>query len=88
MVVAFWTVHRSNGFFVLAEGFEYVMILAVIAVGIATTGPGQFSLDYAFGLTDPDFDGLTGLAIAGGGVLAGAGLLAVFYRPPKPTTDD
>jgi putative oxidoreductase len=82
-------VHRSNGFFVLAEGFEYVMILAVIAIGIATTGPGQFSLDYAFGLTDPDFDGMTGLAIAGGGgVLAGASLLAVFYRPPKPTSDD
>jgi putative oxidoreductase len=85
MVVAGWTVHRANGFFIVGEGWEYTFILATIAVGIAITGPGQYSLDYAFGLTDPDFDGVTGLLIAGlGGTLAGIGLLAVFYRPPKP----
>lgn len=89
MVVAGWTVHRDNGFFIVAEGWEYVMILAVIAIGIATTGPGQYSLDYAFELTNSDIDGLVGLAIsAGGGLLAGVGLLAVFYRPPSPTGDD
>lgn len=84
MVVAGWTVHRHNGFFIVGEGWEYTFILAVIAVGIATTGPGQYSLDYAFGLTDQDFDGINGLLIAGvGGVLAGVAQMAIFYRPPK-----
>ncbi len=84
MVVAGWTVHRDKGFFIVGDGWEYNFILAVIAVGIATTGPGQFSLDYELGLTDPDFDGLTGLLVAGvGGVLGGVGLMATFYRPPK-----
>ena len=83
MVVAAWTVHRHNGFFIVGEGWEYTFILATVAVGIATTGPGEFSLDYLFGFTDPDFDGLVGLLIAGGGgVLAAVALLAVFYRPP------
>jgi putative oxidoreductase len=88
MVVAGWTVHRSNGFFIVSEGWEYTFILAVIAAAVATTGPGEYSVDYALGLTDPDFDGFTGLAVAaGGGILAGVGLMAVFYRPPKPSAE-
>ncbi len=88
MVVAAWTVHRHNGFFIVAEGWEYTFILAVVAVGIATTGPGEFSLDYALDLTDPDFDGINGLLIAaGGGLLAGVAQMALFYRPPKATAD-
>lgn len=88
MVVAGWTVHRHNGFFIVAEGWEYVMVLAVIAVGIATTGPGEYSVDYAVGLTDPDLDGAVGLAIAaGGGIAAGVGLLLAFYRPPPAASD-
>lgn len=88
MVVAAWTVHRHNGFFIVAEGWEYTFVLAVIAIGIATTGPGEYSLDYALGLTDPDFDGLTGFLISAvGGTLAGVGLMAAFYRPPAKTED-
>jgi len=84
MVVAGWTVHRNNGFFIVSEGWEYTFILAVIALGIAATGPGQYSLDYELGLVDPDFDGINGLLIAGvGGVAAGIGQMAIFYRPPK-----
>lgn len=88
MVVAAWTVHRANGFFIVSEGWEYTFVLAVIAVGVATTGPGQYSLDYVLDLTDPDYDGLTGFLISAvGGTLAGVGLMAAFYRPPAPTTD-
>lgn len=88
MVVAGWTVHREKGFFIVGNGWEYNFIIAVVAIGIATTGPGQFSLDYALGLTDPDFDGITGLLIAAvGGVGAAIAQLAIFYRPPAPTTD-
>ena len=45
MVVAGWTVHRSNGFFIIKEGWEYVFILAVMALVSATLGPGAWSLD-------------------------------------------
>lgn len=84
MAVAVVTVHRFNGFFIVKEGWEYTVFLAVAAAGIATTGAGEYSLDYAFGLVDPDVDGPKGLAIAAGvGLVAAGGLLAIFYRPPK-----
>ncbi len=86
MVVAGWTVHRYNGFFIIKEGWEYVFILAVVAVSLATFGPGDWSLDAALDI-DHDLDGWTGMAISAGlGLAAGVGLLAVFYRPP-PTED-
>lgn len=46
MVVAAWTMHRANGFFIVEEGWEYNLILAVAAVAIAGTGAGRFSVDY------------------------------------------
>jgi len=52
MVVAGWTVHRSNGFFILKEGWEYVFVLAIAALVVATLGPGEWSLDEALGITD------------------------------------
>lgn len=82
MLVAGYTVHRENGFFIVSEGWEYNFILAVVAVGIATTGPGEYSLDWQLELVN-DFDGVTGLLIAAvGGVAAAVGQLALFYRPP------
>ncbi len=85
MTVAAYTVHIRNGFFILDEGWEYVFVLAVIAVTIAILGPGAWSVDDALGIAD-DLDGYAGLSIAaGGGVAAAAILLAVAYRPPPPT---
>ena len=46
MLVAAWTVHRHNGFFIVKEGWEYNLILATAAVVVATLGPGRYSLDY------------------------------------------
>ncbi|HEY4378600.1 MAG TPA: DoxX family protein, partial [Acidimicrobiales bacterium] len=40
MVVAAWTVHRKNGFFIVKEGWEYNLILATIAVAISGMSPG------------------------------------------------
>jgi putative oxidoreductase len=83
MLVAAWTVHRHNGFFIVKEGWEYNLILAVTAVTIATTGPGRLSLDYQiFGpqLFHPGWHGLFASLLLGiGGAL---GQLALFYRPP------
>ncbi len=35
MLVAAWTVHRPNGFFIVKEGWEYNLILAASAVAVA-----------------------------------------------------
>lgn len=83
MTVAGWTDHRDKGFFIIKQGWEYVMVLAVVAVTVAMLGPGEWSIDHALGIDD-DLDGYVGLLIAaGGGLAAAVGLLAVFYRPPE-----
>lgn len=88
MVVAGWTVHRDNGFFIVKSGWEYNLILAVVAIGVATIGPGKYSLDWVIGL-EPAFDPNVGLAVSAGlGVVAGVGLLLACYRPPAPEPDE
>lgn len=63
MVVAGWTVHRNNGFFIIKEGWEYIFVLAVVALTIATVGPGEWSLDNALNVLSK-LDGWTGFLIA------------------------
>jgi putative oxidoreductase len=83
MLVAAWTVHRHNGFFIVKEGWEYNLILAVTAVAIATTGPGRLSLDYLIFGKHHVLDGWHGLLISLVLGIGGAfGQLALFYRPP------
>ncbi|MCY4629584.1 MAG: DoxX family protein [bacterium] len=84
MAVAFWVAHRSKGFFVMNDGWEYTAVLATVAVAVAMAGPGDISVDAVIGIADV-LDGWVGLAIsAGGGLGAATLLLAVFYRPPSP----
>ncbi|HUE35511.1 MAG TPA: DoxX family protein [Mycobacterium sp.] len=82
MLVAAWTVHRPNGFFIVKEGWEYNLVLAVSAVAVATIGPGKLSLDWLiFGKNW--LDGWQGLVLSVVLGLAGAiGQLLIFYRPP------
>ncbi len=85
MVVAGWTVHRANGFFIVKDGWEYTFVVALMAVAIAGLGPGEWSLDEALGLVD-DWNGFTGLAVALIlGIAGGIGQLAAFFRPPPPS---
>lgn len=44
MLVAIFSVHGKNGYWVTQNGFEYNMILIAIAVGVALTGPGAYVL--------------------------------------------
>jgi putative oxidoreductase len=81
MAVAGYVGHRKNGFFIIREGWEFTFVLGAAAAGIATTGPGEYSIDNALDIT---WNGLPWLIVAaGGGVAAAVGLLAVFYRPAK-----
>ena len=82
MLVAAWTVHRPNGFFIVKEGWEYNLVLAVSAVAVATLGAGRLSLDWLiFGRNW--LDGWQGLLLSVVLGLAGAiGQLLIFYRPP------
>jgi putative oxidoreductase len=82
MLVAAWTVHRPNGFFIVKEGWEYNLVLALSAVAVATVGAGRFSLDYA--IFGHDWcAGWAGLLISVVlGLAGGIGQLVIFYRPP------
>jgi putative oxidoreductase len=89
MLVAAWTVHRANGFFIVKEGWEYNLILAVAAVSVAATGAGRYSLDHLLFSSSGFADllgGWWGLLIAVGlGLAGGIGQLVIFYRPPAKT---
>lgn len=84
MAVAARSVHLENGFFITAEGYEYVLSLSAASVALAAIGPGSLSVDRLLGIDDK----LTpvqraGLA-AGLGLAAAAVQLAAFWRRPKP----
>jgi putative oxidoreductase len=79
MTVAAWT-HKGT-FFVFKDGWEYNAVLAALAVLVATTGAGRWSLDNALGLLD-DLSGTTGLLISLSGLVASIALMAVYWRPP------
>lgn len=88
MLVAWVIAHRNNGFFIFLPGggWEYVMVLLVVGITIGTLGPGEWSLDEAFGWRD-DLVGATGLALSAGlGLAGGALLLATCWRPSRPDT--
>ena len=83
MLVAIITTHWKIGFFIFrkGEGWEYCASIAVVALAVATIGPGRWSLDNAF---DIQFHGWWGGAIAAGLGIGGALLqVAVSYRPNK-----
>jgi putative oxidoreductase len=85
MTVAIIANHLKNGFFIFrpGEGYEYVLMIIFVGLGLAALGGGDWSLDALF---DLDLDGWLGLAIGLGGALSGVAVLALFWRkpPPKP----
>jgi len=87
MVVAGWTVHRKNGFFIVGDGWEYTFIVGLMAFLVAGLGAGRWSIDWALGIVD-DLNGWVGMAIALGlGVAGGVAQLAIFFRPPAPASE-
>jgi putative oxidoreductase len=82
MGVAARTVHLPNGFFVLNEGYEFVLNLGAASVALAALGPGRFSVDRALGL-DRRLSGPQRATLAAGlGLATAAAQLAIFWRRP------
>jgi putative oxidoreductase len=52
MITAIGAVHWQNGFFNGKGGFEFNLTLLTVAVAVAATGPGRFSIDHALGWDD------------------------------------
>ncbi len=81
MVVALVANHARNGFFIFrpGEGYEYVLMITLVACALGALGAGGWSVDHMVGFS---VHGWAGLAIA---ALAGAGgaalLLATSWRP-------
>ena len=81
MVVALVANHAKNGFFIFrpGEGYEYVLMIALVSCAIAALGAGGWSVDHVMGF---GVHGWAGLAIAALAGAAGAGLLlATSWRP-------
>lgn len=85
MAVALVANHLRNGFFIFrpGEGYEYVLMIIVVAAAIGSLGGGRLSLDHALGIAD-DLDGGLGLALTAG--LGGAGAAAVLATSWRPAT--
>jgi putative oxidoreductase len=93
MFVAYWTVHRTAGFFITSfmkegvevEGYEYVAVLGMLGLALAVSGPGEFSLDHVIelsGVTLAEYlDGRVGAILAIGAIGVSALQLATFWRP-------
>jgi putative oxidoreductase len=85
MAVAARSVHLENGFFITAEGYEYVLNLSAAAVALAAIGPGRLSIDRLLGIDDKFTPAQRAALAAGVGLAAAAVQLAAFWRPkPKP----
>jgi putative oxidoreductase len=87
MLVALVANHRKNGFFIFrpGEGYEYVLMISLVACAMAALGAGRISLDQLLGLDKIAGFGLAGwtgllVAVMGGGGGA-ALLLATSWRP-------
>jgi putative oxidoreductase len=44
-VVALFTVHIANGFFMSGNGYEFILLILAASVSLMISGPGAFSVD-------------------------------------------
>ena len=86
MLVAIATVHWRNGFFNSNGGFEFNLLIVAAAVALASTGPGEISIDHLVGwsIAGPEW-GLTALGLA---AVAAGSILAMRQRHPDPARNN
>jgi putative oxidoreductase len=88
MVVAVGSVHWRNGFWATNGGFEYNLLIWSVAVAVAATGPGRFSLDRALGW-DGNLSGLWwGVGVLAVSLVAGGIVLASRELAPEQQAAD
>jgi putative oxidoreductase len=86
MVVAGVIEHRTHGFFVFKNGYEYVLMIAVILLATAISGPGRAAVDHTIGFDLGAWAGfLTAIGLGAGGA---ALLLGTCWRPGVPIAAD
>jgi putative oxidoreductase len=76
MTTAALSVHAPNGFFAQNNGYELPFVYGSLAIVLAFTGFGAYSLDAAFGLTSLWTPAISWIAI-GLGILGGLGNVAM-----------
>jgi putative oxidoreductase len=84
MAVAARSVHLENGFFITAEGYEYVLNLSAASIALAAIGPGSLSVDRLLGIHDRLTPVQRAALAVGIGLAAAAVQLATFWERPKP----
>jgi putative oxidoreductase len=88
MVVAVATVHWRNGFWSTGGGFEYNLLIWAVAIAVAASGPGRFSLDAAFGLVDNISGVWWGVGVLAASLAGGAFVLTQRQAQPDETATD
>jgi putative oxidoreductase len=86
MVVAVGTVHWRNGLWVTNGGYEFNLVLWTVAIAVAASGPGRFSLDGALGWVDNLTGVWWGLGVLVVSLLGGA-LVMALREPQLPAED-
>jgi putative oxidoreductase len=83
MLNAIFAVHWRNGFFNGDGGVEFPLALGAVAVAVAATGPGRFSIDNAIGWAD-NISGLWwGVGVAGAAAAITIATLTIFRRSER-----
>src|SRR5436305_10747709 len=86
MVVAVGSVHWKNGLWVTSGGYEFNLVLWTVAIAVAASGPGRFSLDSAFGWVDNLAGVWWGVGVLAVSLLGG--LLVLALREKQPPVED
>ena len=88
MVVAVGTVHWRNGLWVTNGGYEFNLVLWAVAIAVAASGPGRFSLDGAINWTEHLSGVWWGVGVLVVSLLGGAVVLALREQQPPATDTD
>ena len=83
MAVAYRTVHRPNGYFITAEGWEYVAFISAASAALAALGPGNLSVDHLLGLDKVGKPWQRAALALGLGIGGAAVQLAAFWQEPR-----
>jgi putative oxidoreductase len=88
MVVAVGAVHWRNGFWSTSGGFEYNLLIYAVAVAVAASGPGRFSIDGALGWVDTLSGLWWGIGVMAASLAGGGLVLALRQARPDETAAD